>query len=50
MPARGPEGKVIWWFWGALALCNVLVDSPAVLTGFHTYYGNHPFNFCGFPP
>ncbi|MCU1651268.1 MAG: hypothetical protein JWQ60_2417 [Pseudonocardia sp.] len=39
----------IWQLWAVFALTNVLVETPGVLTGFHIYYGNQPFNFWGFP-
>lgn len=46
---KGASRKRIWQMWGLFAVTNVLVESPGVLTGFHVYYGNQPFNFWGFP-
>jgi hypothetical protein len=47
--AKGVSAARIWQLWGVFALSNVVVETPGVLTGFHTYYGNQPFNFWGFP-
>jgi hypothetical protein len=46
---KGVTPKGIWQVWGLFAACNVLVETPGVLTGFHAYYGHQPFNFWGFP-
>ena len=45
---RVPAAR-IWQLWGVFAVSNILVETPGVLTGFHTYYGNQPLNFWGFP-
>jgi len=47
--AKGVPAVRIWQLWGLFAVCNVLVETPGVLTGFHTYYGNQPLDFWGFP-
>lgn len=46
---RGVTRQKIWQLWGVFALCNIVLESPGVITGFHAYYGNQPFNFWGFP-
>ena len=47
--AKAVPAVRIWQLWGIFAVCNVLVETPGVLTGFHTYYGNQPLDFWGFP-
>jgi hypothetical protein len=47
--AKGIEAKQVFLLWGAFALSDVLVETPGVLSGFHTYYGHQPFDLWGFP-
>lgn len=47
--SKGVPAARIWQLWGVFAVSNILVETPGVLTGFHTYYGNQPLNFWGFP-
>jgi hypothetical protein len=47
--AKGAAARRVWQLWGVFAVSNILVETPGVLAGFHSYYGNQPFNFWGFP-
>lgn len=47
--SRRPDARRIWLMYAYFALSNVAVETPGVLTGFHEYYGNQPFDFWGFP-
>jgi hypothetical protein len=45
----GTTAGRIWQLWFLFIVSDILLESPGVLTGFHTYYGNQPFNYWGFP-
>lgn len=47
--ARGIQARQVFLLWGVFALSDVLVETPGVLSGFHTYYGHQPFDPWGFP-
>ena len=46
---NGATAGKIWILWSLFILSDIVIETPGVLTGFHYYYGNQPYNFWGFP-
>ena len=49
MLEKGVSAQRLWMLWLLFILSNIAVETPGVLTGFHVYYNNQPFNYWGFP-
>lgn len=46
---KGAGAKLLWWVYVGDIISDIVFETPGLLMGVYTYYGNQPFNYWGMP-